>query len=425
MQSLAATMMHGHTFVDLRLTIDRTEAERELGGIFAREKYPIRDILDDLLKYHLIQKSSLSGLEFHHQLIQEYWAAEDLLLKLPDLSDEQLKGDYLNYLKWTESLKMLVSLLNTDRQVGRIMRLASEVDPFLEEKLRAVMSLEAEDRYRQRQHEQPLNNDSALSDIFDLEAMLHRAIGELRSLPDSANVAEDVEGGTDRVIQNIDEQLAEVSETYMKRSDELTAFNAVGEKLRGLGGSDISRILVGLIEKGCPLAKEYAALLLSGQARTYYGDGLQDDFIRSSVNLTRYALVCWLVLLTHRNASVRAYAITVSGKIPLESAVPALIRMLLDREMCHFYGEDRGGEYVCDVAAKALRDIIEKGEIDAWVPYMSYAKQLWFDPSAAKVWSRFGRREIVIGVIAAMQARCRYYDYDVYQTRVTASGGTR
>lgn len=70
--ALAARMMQGETPVDFRVAIPRAEAERELSKLFAKEQFPVRDILDDLLKYHLLQRRTTDQLEFHHELIQEY-----------------------------------------------------------------------------------------------------------------------------------------------------------------------------------------------------------------------------------------------------------------------------------------------------------------------------------------------------------------
>nr|RNJ70468.1 MAG: hypothetical protein EDM05_04925 [Leptolyngbya sp. IPPAS B-1204] len=59
-----------------------------------------KEWLEDLLEFHLLQVTNdPNKIEFHHQLFQEYYAAEWLLLKLPTLSDEQLKYRFLNYLK--------------------------------------------------------------------------------------------------------------------------------------------------------------------------------------------------------------------------------------------------------------------------------------------------------------------------------------
>jgi predicted NACHT family NTPase len=129
LKALAFVMMQGETPVDVRVVIHRDEAERELSRIFPTEQFPIRDILDDLLKYHLLQNRSADQIEFCHQLLQDYYAAEYLLQRLSDLSDEQLKRDYLNYLKWTEAIALMLSLPEiTEKQAVRSMELALEVD---------------------------------------------------------------------------------------------------------------------------------------------------------------------------------------------------------------------------------------------------------------------------------------------------------
>jgi hypothetical protein len=67
---------------------------------------------------------------FRHQLIQEYYTAEELRdkLRLRHLSDEQLKWDYLNYLKWTEPMALLLGLLDNETQAKRVVKLGLEID---------------------------------------------------------------------------------------------------------------------------------------------------------------------------------------------------------------------------------------------------------------------------------------------------------
>ncbi len=138
LMAIASIMMQGKTPVDFRVAIHREEAERELSRMFLKETFPVRDILDDLLKYHLLQNCSADQIEFRHQLIQEYYAAEYLLRLLqppdgkPGLTDEQLKQDYLNYLKWTEPIALMLALVDEEAQALRVVRLAmDEVDLML------------------------------------------------------------------------------------------------------------------------------------------------------------------------------------------------------------------------------------------------------------------------------------------------------
>jgi HEAT repeat protein len=133
LRHLAFALMHDKELVDFRLSMPREEAENVLttslqqeGRSNAREN--AERWLQDLLDYHLIQpviKENLEEhIEFRHQLIQEYYAAEYLLRNIPELSNEQLKRDYLNLLKWTEPLALMLALLNDESQALRIVKLA-------------------------------------------------------------------------------------------------------------------------------------------------------------------------------------------------------------------------------------------------------------------------------------------------------------
>ncbi len=141
LRHLAFVMMQGETPTDLRLSIPREEAEnclteylRQAG--WANPRGCAEGWLKDLLKYHLVQRviqpNLEEHLEFRHQLIEEYYAAEELLQRLPHLSDEELTRDYLNYLKWTEPVALMLALLDKEDLALRVVRLAmDEVDLIL------------------------------------------------------------------------------------------------------------------------------------------------------------------------------------------------------------------------------------------------------------------------------------------------------
>ncbi|MBD2210679.1 HEAT repeat domain-containing protein [Nostoc linckia FACHB-104] len=132
LEALAFTMMQGETPTELRVIIDRLEAEEILAkfleGKVDYQPTRAKELLKDLLKHHLIQISSNETIEFRHQLIQEYYAAECLLQKLPHISNEKLQRDYLNYLKWTEPLALMLALVEKEAQAVGVVKLALEVD---------------------------------------------------------------------------------------------------------------------------------------------------------------------------------------------------------------------------------------------------------------------------------------------------------
>jgi nucleoside phosphorylase len=131
LKHLASRMMQGDAPVDFRTVVSKDEIIQEFTLLFKDELQPpklARDCCDDLLNHHLIQMRNENIVEFQHQLIQEYYAAEWLLGLLPNLSDAKLQHDYLNYLKWTEPLALMLELVEGEEQAVRIVRLALEVD---------------------------------------------------------------------------------------------------------------------------------------------------------------------------------------------------------------------------------------------------------------------------------------------------------
>jgi hypothetical protein len=90
----------GGAEVEFRVAIGKAE----VCSIFAefledKEAQPAgaaRKCLEDLLKHHLIQASG-EQVEFRHQLIQEYYAAEWLLERVGGLGDGELKQEFLNF----------------------------------------------------------------------------------------------------------------------------------------------------------------------------------------------------------------------------------------------------------------------------------------------------------------------------------------
>jgi HEAT repeat protein/3',5'-cyclic AMP phosphodiesterase CpdA len=133
LQHLAWRMTQGREATELQVAISRQEAEEILTVYlrkegFAQPRNRAMEWLADLLKYHLLQLGTNDQIEFRHQLIQEHCTAESLLKLLPSLSDDGLKREYLNYLKWTEPLALMLELVEDEGQAVRAVKLGLEVD---------------------------------------------------------------------------------------------------------------------------------------------------------------------------------------------------------------------------------------------------------------------------------------------------------
>jgi len=136
LEYLAFKMMQGKPVTEFRVAIPKQEVEEIFTKYLTEEKFDkprdnAKCWLEDLLKYHLIQVGSGGKIEFRHQLLQEYYAAEYLLSKLSQISDDKLKRDYLNLLKWTEPVALMLALVEDEKQALWVVELGFNVDIML------------------------------------------------------------------------------------------------------------------------------------------------------------------------------------------------------------------------------------------------------------------------------------------------------
>lgn len=128
------------------ITISKTKAEAILTKFLFQEISPktkAKEWLEDLLEWDLLQiASEPENIEFHHQLFQEYYAGEYLAPCLQNISDHELQQNYLNHLKWTESIAIAVSFIESEALALRITKLALDVDLKLGAKLAGSVKFE-------------------------------------------------------------------------------------------------------------------------------------------------------------------------------------------------------------------------------------------------------------------------------------------
>ena len=138
LEHLAFTMLNSPELTDPGLVISDERAEKVLAEKFG-DLHSASSRIEELLKYHLLERVSEKEVSFHHQLIQEYYAAECLLPQLSKLIKEQpgqkyssFQIDYLNYLKWKEAIAIMLGLPEiTENQAKQLINLALEVDLYL------------------------------------------------------------------------------------------------------------------------------------------------------------------------------------------------------------------------------------------------------------------------------------------------------
>lgn len=156
---LAFTMVQGEPHTDpfkpsgSWITISRVQAEKILATFLVGDQAKAKEWLEDLLEWHLLQVASNSDhIEFHHQLFQEYYAAEKLLEMLqqkhPDITeDSRFQHHYLNYLKWTEPIAIMLGLPEiTETQAKKLIELALDVDLMLGARLAGEVNLQFQEQ---------------------------------------------------------------------------------------------------------------------------------------------------------------------------------------------------------------------------------------------------------------------------------------
>lgn len=133
LEYLAFMMLNNPDSTDPGLVISKEQAEKLLIEKFGN-LYGASFRIEELLKYHLLEPISEKEIGFHHQLIQEYYAAECLLTQLPDLLKKQpeqkytlFQMNYLNYVKWTEAIVLMVGFPEMEK-AGELVELALGVD---------------------------------------------------------------------------------------------------------------------------------------------------------------------------------------------------------------------------------------------------------------------------------------------------------
>ncbi|MEM8639777.1 MAG: hypothetical protein AAGG51_13320 [Cyanobacteria bacterium P01_G01_bin.54] len=137
---LAFAMMQGQELTDFRLSMPRYEAETVVSGFLQETSGMVNRVdmatcLQELINYQpLLSEYQTKGEEhvlFQHQLIQEYHVAEYLERLLPNLTEEQIKCNWLNYTKRTEAIALMLSISDDENLCLKIIKLALEVDWLL------------------------------------------------------------------------------------------------------------------------------------------------------------------------------------------------------------------------------------------------------------------------------------------------------
>jgi HEAT repeat protein len=302
--------------------------------------------LKKLLNFHLLQTSGAPGnrrIRFCHQSLQEYYAAEELLKRLPSLTDEQLKQDYLNYLKWQESIAIMLGLIHDEDQALRFVKLGLEVSPILGSTLAGKVL----NQFQSQAVEM-------ISDLGLPSHVLANLLGETHFNAAIPVLEKFLKGGS---WQTRDRLTIKTAISALKRIGTEATIPVLEEALQRYGDRDIVEALASigsnsaldmLLQAGKHPDKDIRSCVAdelgqfkSDQAINVLGNLLEDEdsFVnaRAVDSLKKIGNNSALNLLIQsvRDPSnpSRIYAIHALGEIASETYVPILIRELQDQDI--------------------------------------------------------------------------------------------
>ena len=350
---LAYHMMESGTQpTELALVIPRDQAEKVLAEYLKEQgvekpTQKARLFLDDLIKHHLLREDARGGIEFLHQLVQEYYASEHLLTCLPDLSPKRIKCDVLNYLKWTEPVAMMMEFLNREDLAIGCVRSALDVDPLLGARLAGCVKTEFQEK-----------TVALVANMHGTSGFTIRLLGQTRS-----------EKALPILVDSLGDEDSAVRRAAAQALGKIGSEMAVEHLLEALGDEDwlvrwIAAYALG--EIGSEKAVEHLLVALrdeDAKVRWRAADALG----RTASEIATEHL---LEALRDEDSSIRWKAAEALGKIGSEIAIEHLLKALRDEDeevrihAAYALG-DIGSEIAIEHLLKALRDEDEEVRIHA------------------------------------------------------------
>ena len=338
LQALAARMMIGDGSVEFRVAIDRAEVEA-IFTEFLRDRESLaagaaRKGLEDLLRHHLIQANG-SQVEFRHQLIQEYYAAEWLLGRVGGLDDATLQQEFLNYLKWTEPVALMLALVDDEGLAVRVVELALDVDLMLGARLAEEVQLAFQSarlficnvpEILNKIKTDLINPPSLLLNYLKLRATRSETYSSiLIKISQEINKLYDLDLFEKSINQH---QLQED-----KKSETTTIYNINGnvENISAIEGGISSQVLVG--NKHISPRKSDINNLLMAQLTQTSDDISRANIIEALGDIGEKDLIPALIPFSnHIDPHVRFCAVEALGKISGSEIIPLLIKCLEDSD---------------------------------------------------------------------------------------------
>ena len=340
LQHLAWVMTHGESKTEISVTIPIQKARDILTRFLKEQDYhQPRDAelwLDDLLKHHLIQLGADNQIQFRHQLLQEYYAAERLLAELPKLSDDELQWEYLNYLKWTEPIGLMMQLVDKQCQAVGLVKLALGIDLLLGARFAGEVKVELQE------------DTVVLVDNLEISSLLKiKLLGRTKSeatIQGLIKLLKDEDSSVRFSAKYVLKEIKSKAEIQglikLLRDEDLFLPSRKGDALVKIKSKTATPGLIKLLkdeDSSVRFSREYAlgkikleevipALI---QLLEHEDSNVRRSAAYALVKIKLETAITVLIqLLEHENSSISYKAASVLREIKSEAAIPGLIKLL-------------------------------------------------------------------------------------------------
>ncbi len=400
---------------DFQLDIPEVDAQVLLGS----EK-----TLKRLVDFHLLQWQGKPGnrkIRFCHQSLQEYYAAECLLQQLQHLSDVDLQRQYLNYLKWTEAIALMLGLADKDQAV-RVVELAIGVDLMLGARLAGEVKPQLQKQTVK------LINALEVTEILRIELLgdtgsevAIAALSKTLEDPDliirfkAVDALEKI--GSEQAITSINKVLP------TRRM-----VNSILEEMRNKQTTNLPNKILEHKNLSNPLSVAQSLKTPSGAKTIAQLDkdlenedhNIRWNAVQTLGNINDEQKMSLLVkALEDKENSICQAAVELLGSIGNEQAVASLSKMLKHQDpeiqmsaaaaLGHI-----GGEQVITLLSKTLED--EDKDLGIRIIAAVSLGMIGNASLLMKLWQMECNGTVdCLKAIASIQARCKFYNYEIFQ----------
>ena len=405
LQQLAWVMTRGESATEIQVAISRQKAEAVLAEFLAgKVAHPAdcaRRWLKDLLKYHLLQLGTGNQIEFRHQLIQEYYAAESLLQRLPSLGRDELKWEYLNYLKWTEPLALMLELVEEEALAVQVVQWGLEMDWALGARLAGAVQPQWQEQtvglvsglnLPQFYIVELLGKIGSEAAIPPLVKALEHSNSDVRSSAVSALAQIGSEAAIPGLLQALEHSDSDVRSSAANALGQISSEAAIPGLLQALKDFywTVRHSAVSVLAQ---IGSEAAIPGLLQALKDFYWTVRHSAANALGQIGSEAAIPGLLQALEHSDSDVRSSAVFALGQIGSEAAIPGLLQALKDSDW--------------DVRRSVASALAQIGS-EAAIPGLTQAladPNLYVRRSAADSLGQIGLEAAIPGLIQALEDR--------------------